>query len=185
MIDSDLLVPKPSPILLIHHRRKPSLRFLIDQYFFPFYSNAAVPIKPKAEEPSAESIVTRPRVSHAFSVNMSEPEPVPEVAVVPDANQTADLQPAFAPATDVEVPAEPSPVPQSVAPVAPVVLSVAPDAKPSVATTSVSVTRRPKSDQSKESRSIKRLSSSGEETPFCAQSRSFRALEHLLFQDDL
>merc|ERR1712228_847837 len=53
--------------------------------------------------------------------------------------------------------------------------------EPIVATSIVSVTRRPQSNQSKESRGVKRLSSSGEET-YCAQSRTFRALEKLLFE---
>ena len=62
-----------------------------------------------------------------------------------------------------------------------------PTAKPTVpvvATRNVSATRSPKSGESKESRQIKRLSSSGEEPSHCTQSRSFRALEHLLFEGE-
>ena len=55
---------------------------------------------------------------------------------------------------------------------------------PIVAMSNVSVTRRPQTAESKECRQVKRLSSSGEEPSHCTQSRSFRALEHLLFEGD-
>ena len=136
-----------------------------------FFSNT------KADEPSNVKPTSGPRVANAFSVNLAQPET--EAAVVPNTSQSAHHMPEIATPGKTEITLTPQVAPNLYK----VAENVAPDKKPSVATTSVSVTRRPKSDHNKETRIIKRLSSSGEETD-CTQSRSFRALEKLLFDDE-
>merc|ERR1719419_1943660 len=90
------------------------------------------------------------------------------------------IVPGPAPELAVAAPIAPAPAAPAPATSAPIL----PQSSPAVATSSVSVTRRPKSAENKEARQVKRLSSSGEEPAHCTQSRSFRALEQLLFEGD-
>ena len=130
-------------------------------------------------KPVEPSKTPGPKVSHAASVNMSAPET--KMAVLSDTSTGAGPQPEPTTPDGTKVSSVSVPITPVTPQAEPVLFEkVAP--QPNVAATSVLVTRRPKNEQSKESRSIKRLSSSGEDSSNCTQSRSFRALEHMLFE---
>ena len=120
----------------------------------------------------------------ANDVSLSEPE-VPKSYEIPHIPLGAPVVFTIAPSAPSEpiAPIAPSAPTAPSAPAAPTEADApsAPSA-PIGSTSNITVTRRPKSTETKESRQVKRLSSSGEEDTRCFQSKSFKALEHMLFQ---
>lgn len=119
---------------------------------------------------------------------MEKPEPVPispvteaPIQAVPAPTNIIDYTPTVSSVAHVPIAVAPSQNPEPAPVVAATNISLA--RRPSVAAApNVPVTLRPKSDHNKEQRSVKRLSGSDEDS-FCAQSRTFRALEKLLLDE--
>jgi len=170
------------------------------------FQTGEIILKSKADaidkEP-AQTVQSGPNVSHAFSVKSEEAnDEDPADLVTPVANDVSLSEPEVpksyeiphiplgAPIVFTVAPSAPSGPIAPIAPSAPTV-PVAPTEEgapivpsaPIGSTSNVTVTRRPKNTESKESRQVKRLSSSGEDDTHCFQSKSFKALEHMLFQE--